>query len=522
MALHELIATMDEQQLRKLAAELIEKVAQQDLEIRSSAEAIERDHRELHRRQLKIDQLTHEMAALKRWKFAARSEQLQGVQRSLLEETIDADLEAMQTELEDLQPSSAWAVVRQQPKREALPPSLPRIDVRHEPDSTTCHCGCQLKRIGEDVSEKLDYTPGVFTVERHVRGKWICVKCQTLIQAPVPAQVIDKGIPTAGLLAQVMVSKYVDHAPLYRQSPMFGRAGYAIPPSTLGAWTGVCGVRLHPLADALKEVLLKCQVLHADETPVAMLKPGHGKTHRAYLWSWCSTQYDDIKGVVYDFAETRGGRHARDFLGNWKGTLVCDDYAGYKALFEAGVTEAGCMAHARRKFHDLWANHSSQIAGEALRLYGALYEVERDVAALDPGERHRIRQARAAPAADRLRRWLILHRQKVPDGSGTARAIDYSLKRWSALTRYLDDGNLPIDNNWVENRIRPIALGRANWLFAGSLRAGQRAAAIMSLIQSAKLNGHDPYRYLKDVLQRLPTQRASQIEELLPHRWVPL
>ena len=308
----------------------------------------------------------------------------------------------MQTELDDLQlvPSTAAAPTKQQPRREALPESLPRIDVRHEPDSTICHCGCQLKRIGEDVSEKLDYTPGVFQVERHVRGKWACVKCQTLMQAPVPAQVIDKGIPTAGLLAQVLVSKYADHAPLYRQEQMFGRAGYAIPRSTLGEWVGVCGVRLQPLVDALKAVLLERPVLHADETPVAMLKPGHGKTHRAYLWTWCTTQYDGIKGVVYDFAETRGGRHAREFIGDWKGKLVCDDYAGYKALFENGIVEAGCMAHARRKFHDLWANHSSQIAGEALTLYGALYDIERDAAALTASERHRIRQARAAPAAD--------------------------------------------------------------------------------------------------------------------------
>ncbi|MEO8908400.1 MAG: IS66 family transposase [Microbacteriaceae bacterium] len=515
MELQDRIATMDAQQLRALAATLIEKLGTRDAEL-------ERRDRELHRRQIKIDQLTHEMAVLKRWKFAARSEQLHGAQASLLEETIDADLEAMQTELDDLQlVASTTQATKQQPKREALPASLPRVQVLHEPDSTVCHCGCQLKRIGEDVSEKLDYTPGVFQVERHVRGKWACVKCQTLIQAPVPAQVIDKGIPTAGLLAQVLVSKYADHAPLYRQEQMFARAGYAIPRSTLGAWVGVCGVRLQPLVDALKAVLLERQVLHADETPVAMLKPGHGKTHRAYLWSWCSTQYDDIKGVVYDFAETRGGRHARAFVGDWKGKLVCDDYAGYKALFETGIIEAGCMAHARRKFHDLWANHTSQIAGDALSLYGALYDVERDVAMLDASDRYRIRQARAAPAAHTLHRWLILHRQKVPDGSATARAIDYNLKRWKALTRYLDDGHLPIDNNWVENRIRPIALGRSNWLFAGSLRAGQRAAAVMSLIQSARLNGHDPYRYLKDILQRLPTQRASQIEKLLPHHWVP-
>jgi transposase len=522
MNLHERIAAMDAQQLRKLAAELIEKVTLQDQEIRSKTEASERDQRELHRRQVKIDQLTHEMAVLRRWKFAGRSEQLNAEQWSLLEETIDADLEAMQTELDDLQlRPSVPQDDKQKPKREVLPASLPRVEVRHEPDSTTCHCGCELKRFGEDVSEKLDYTPGVFRVERHVRGKWACAKCQTLTQAPVPAQVIDKGIPTAGLLAQVLVSKYADHAPLYRQEQMFARAGYAIPRSTLGEWVGVCGVRLQPLVEALQAVLLQRSVLHADETPVAMLKPGNGKTHRAYLWSWCSTQHDDLKAVVYDFAETRGGRHAKEFVGSWKGKLVCDDYVGYKALFENGIIEAGCMAHARRKFHELWANHSSQIAGEALKLYGALYDIERDIAALGANERHQIRQARAAPAADRLHRWLILHRQKVPDGSATAKAIDYSLKRWLALIRYLDDGNLPIDNNWVENRIRPVTLGRTNWLFAGSLRAGQRAAAVMSLIQSARLNELDPYQYLRDILQRLPIHPASRIEELLPHRWVP-
>jgi transposase len=228
--------------------------------------------------------------------------------------------------------------------------------------------------------------------------------------------------------------------------------------------------------------------------------------------------------VVFDFADGRAGRYAMEFLCHpgehaWRGALVCDDYAGYKALFTAGVTEAGCLAHARRKFHALWANHSSTLAEEALKLFGALYNIEREVAQLDAEERGRIRQEKARPAADVLHRWLIANRQRVPDGSATAKAIDYSLGRWQALTRYIDNGKLPSDNNWVENRIRPIALGRNNWLFAGSLRAGKRAAAIMSLIHSAKLNGHEPHVYLKDVLERLPTQPASRIGELLPHRW---
>jgi hypothetical protein len=252
-----------------------------------------------------------------------------------------------------------------------------------------------------------------------------------------------------------------------------------------------------------------------------MLKPGLGKTHRAYLWNYSSSEYDELQTVIYDFAESRGGMHARAFLGNWSGKLVCDDYSGYKALFDRGVIEVGCMAHARRKLHDLYANHRSEIAEEGLRYFAALYQIEREARELklDAAGRQQLRQQRSKPIAESLRQWLTRQRGQVPDGSATCKAIDYSLGRWAALIRYIDDGDLPIDNNHLENRIRPVAVGRSNWLFAGSLRAGQRAATVMSLIQSAKLNGHDPHRYLKDVLERLPTQRASRLEELLPHRW---
>jgi transposase len=395
------------------------------------------------------------------------------------------------------------------------------MEVRHEPERTVCSCGCAMKRIGEDVSEKLDYTPGVFHVERHIRGKWACAKCQTLIQAPVPAQVIDKGLPTAGLLAQVLVAKYADHQPLYRQEGIFERAGVAIARSTLAQWVGICGVRLQPLVDALKAALLERSVLHADETPVAMLAPGKGKTHRAYIWSYSSTQFDSLRAIVYDFADSRAAAHPKGFLEGWCGKLVCDDYSGYKGLFTEGVIEVGCLAHARRKFNDLWVSHNSPLAEEALKLFGKLYDVEREARELSSEQRQRMRQLQSRPITDKLREWLLLQRQKATDGTAIAKAIDYSLGRWPALTRFLDDGALPIDNNWIENRIRPIALGRSNWLFAGSLRAGKRAAAVMSLIQSARLNGHDPYRYLKDVLDRLPTQPASRIGELLPHSWTP-
>jgi transposase len=483
--------------------------------------------REIAFKQATIDKITHEMAVLKRLKFAARSEAFNAEQKSLLEETIDADLAALQAELDKVRPDEQNKGEKRSPKRQTLPAHLPRREIHHEPENTTCSCGCKLERIGEDVAEKLDYTPGVFTVERHVRGKWVCAHCESLVQAPVAPHIIDKGIPTTGLLAQVLVAKFLDHLPLYRQERIFERAGLPIARSTLAQWVGECGAQLQPLVDALRIELLKHDVLHADETPVAMLKPGNGRTHRAYLWSYCTTRYNQTQVVVFDFAESRAGQHARDFLGlpgsdhnrGWLGKLVCDDYSGYKQLLTMGVTEAGCLAHARRKFFDLWVNHKSPVAEEALRYFIQLYDVEREVQDVDPDERRRIRQLKAQPVTDALGQWLTLQRQRVPDGSATAKAIDYSLNRWAALTRYLDDGDLPCDNNWVENQIRPIAIGRSNWLFAGSLRAGKRAAAIMSLVHSARLNGHDPYTYLRDVLERLPTQPASRVDELLPHRW---
>ena len=515
----ESLPKLNAKQLRKMAAELIAKISEQSKQHAATIAAKDSD---ILYRQAKIDKLTHELATLKRWKFGRSSEQLNGVQISLLDETVEADIAAIEEELKALSPAvKTETAPRQQPKRAALPAGLPRVAIHHEPDSTTCQCGCQLKRIGQDVSEKLDYTPGVFTVEEHIRGKWVCDDCQTLIQAPVPAQIIDKGIPTAGLLAQVLVAKYSDHLPLYRQERIFGRAGVAIARSTLAQWVGICGVRLQPLVDALKGEIFKHSVLHADETPVEMLKPGTKKTHRAYLWAYAPGVFEDLKAVVYDFCESRAGEHARTFFGKWKGSLVCDDYAGYKQGFLSGITEVGCMAHSRRKFFDLHVAAKSEIAGQACAYISQLYDIEREIKTLKPDERLQVRQARSKPLADKFHAWMQLQRQKVTDGTATAKALDYSLKRWTALTQFLENGQLPIDNNWIENQIRPIAIGRNNWLFAGSLLAGQRAAAVMSLIQSAKLNGHDPYAYIKDVLTRLPTQKNSQIEELLPHRWQP-
>ncbi|MDZ4282529.1 MAG: IS66 family transposase [Hydrogenophaga sp.] len=362
-----------------------------------------------------LDKLTHENALLKRMKFAAQSERFNPEQKSLLEDEIEADLAAVATEIDALQEAQAPAKVEEKkvPKRAPLPANLPRREIRHEPESTLCQCGCQMKRVGEDVAEKLDYVPGVFTVERHIRGKWACAKCETLTQVPVDPHVIDKGIPTTGLLAQVLVAKYADHLPLYRQEAIFGRAGLAIPRSTLAQWVGSCGVQLQPLVDAMRTELLQHRVLHADETPVSMLKPGNGKTHRAYLWAYATGAFENTKVVVYDFCESRSGEHARRFLGDWRGSLTCDDFSGYKALIASGVTEVGCLAHARRKFFDLHAANQSQIAEFALQQFGRVYEIEREVKELSADQRRAIRQQQTKPLLDALHQWMLLQRPKV-------------------------------------------------------------------------------------------------------------
>lgn len=493
-------------QVQRLLAQLQHQVSQQATELKH--------------KQAQIDKLAYEMALLKRLKFAAKTEALNTDQRKLLEDDLEADLQAVHEEVEELK-TEAERAPRQQPKRLPLPAQLSRQEFKHEPEVTEC-CNQPMRRIGEDVAEKLDYTPGVFTVHRHVRGKWVCACCQSLKQKPVDAHIIDKGIPTSGLLAQVLVAKYADHLPLYRQEAIYARAGVPIPRSTLAHWVGSCGVQLQPLVDALRQEVLMHSVVHADETPVQMLKRGSerdGKTHRAYLWAYTPGRHEPMKAVIYDFCESRAGKHASAFLQGWSGTLLVDDFAGYKQLMGERITEAGCWAHARRKFFELHAANKSQIAVQALDQIGQLYEIERQVQNATADERLRLRQQQSRPVIDKLHRWLQDNRGKVPEGSATAKAIDYSLRRWKTLAVYVDNAQVPIDNNWVENQIRPIALGRKNWLFAGSLRAGERAAAVMSLIQSAKLNGHDPHVYLQDVMDKLPSWPNSRILELLPHRW---
>ena len=509
---------------------------QRDERIAHQAGEIERKDAELQFKTAKLDKVNFELARLKGWKFGAKTEAMSAEQRRLFEETMAEDEASLQALLEQLQGKPAQDAPsdqRRRPKRQALPSHLRRVEHRHEPADTTCPtagCGRQMVRVGEDVSEKLDIVPTEFFVHRHVHGKWACKCCQVLVQEPVAAQIIDGGIPASGLVAHTLISRFVDHLPYYRQEAINARSGVHTPRSTLAQWCGRAGAALEPLYDVHKRFVLSVDVLHADETPVAMLDPGAGKTKKAYVWAYARGAFAPMPGVVYDFCLGRGAQYPIKFLGppregdqGWRGTLVRDEYAAYDSVVDAkkhpGRIAAGCLAHARRKFDELIKHNASVVAPQALRRIAEIYRVERELVGMSAAQRLAARKEATEPLWKTLRTWLEGERGKVPDGSATAKALDYSLRHWTALTRNLLDGDVPVDNNHLENQIRPWAMGRRAWLFTGSELAGQRAAIVMSLVQSAKLNGHDPHAYLRDVLERLPSHPASRIEELLPHRW---
>nr|WP_251827632.1 IS66 family transposase [Methylovulum psychrotolerans] len=476
---------------------------------------------------LKIEALTHELAHIRRIRFGAKSETLPPLQRDVFEETLDTDLAAIEAEAEQLQDGQPCGTVakpkRPRAGRQPLPDHLPRVDHLHEPSSCTCgHCGKNLVKIGEDVTEQLDVEPAKFFVRRHIRPQYACRACETVTAAPIPPAVIDGGMAAAGLLAWVMVSKYQDHLPLYRLEQIAARDKVILSRSTLADWVGRVGVALQPLAERLKWHLLQGGALHADETPVAQLDPGSGKTRKAYLWACRSNDLQPgPRLIVFDYRKGRGGEHARQFLGAWKGHLMVDDYAGYKALFtdtgnSGPCTELACFAHARRKFFDLHQANQSPMAWEALQRISVLYAIEAEGKALGIEARQQLRAAKSQPQLHAFHDWLLKTRTGTAPGGASAKALDYTLKRWPALIRYAETGHLPIDNNPVENCIRPIALGKKNWLFAGSERAGQRAAAIQTLLGTAKLNGLNPAAWLKETLEKLPMWPNSRIDELLP------
>ena len=537
------VRTLQAQDLRGLSSDALVAAAEQMLQ-RIGAQSKQLDERDQHIavqaqaikfKDAKLEKITFELSRLKAWRFGAKTEAMNAEQRQMFDEAMAEDQASLQAQLLVLQgavPATepAQAAVKRQPRRQALPEHLRRVEYHHEPEDTTCatpDCGQPMVRIGEDVSERLDIVPAEFFVHRHIRGKWVCKCCQQkgegqLVQEPVAPQVIDKGMPAPGLVAHTLVSRFVDHIPYYRQETINARSGVHTPRSTLAAWSGAGGAALEPLFDAHREFVLGAQVLHADETPVNMLDPGAGKTKRAYIWAYARGSFDALPGVAYDFCVGRGAQYPIAFLGEWSGTLVRDEYSAYDSVVRLHERRAaGCLAHARRKFDELIKDNRSPVATQAVQRIAMIYRVEQEVRELSVEDRLACRRSRAQPLWDEFFVWLKLERTRVAEGSAIAKALDYSINHWVALTAHLQDGRLPVDNNHIENLMRPWAMGRKAWLFCGSELAGQRAAVVMSLVMSAKLNGHDPWAYLKDVLTRLPTHMNSRIDELLPHRWWP-
>jgi transposase len=495
--------------------------------IQSLIAQVQHDAKAIQAKDIKIEALTHELAHIRRIRYGVKCETLSPVQRDVFEETWNTDLSAIEAEVEHLQDHEPCDTVakpkRPRAGRQPLPAHLPRIEHHHEPESCTCGtCGNDLVKIREDITEQLDVEPAKFFVHRHIRPQYACKNCETITAAPIPPAVIDGGLAAVGLLAWVMISKYQDHLPLYRLEQIAARDQVILSRSTLAEWVGRVGVALQPLVDRLTWHLLQGNTLHADETPVAQLEPGNGKTRKAYLWAYRS---NDLQAgpriIVFDYQQGRSGTHARQFLGGWTGHLMVDDYVGYKALFSKDgktnlCTELACLAHARRKFFDLHQANQSSMALQALQHIAELYAIEAEGEALSIDARQQLRAEKSLPQLQVFHDWLLQTRVTIAQGGASAKALDYTLKRWPALIRYAKTGYLPIDNNPVENSIRPIAIGKKNWLFAGSERAGQRAAAIQTLLGTAKLNGLNPADWLKETLEKLPAWPNSRIDELLP------
>jgi transposase len=486
-------------------------------------------HEQLASRDAEIEQLKLLIAKLRRMQFGRKSEKLER-QIEQLELRLD-ELEAVRAERVVAVPTPAVAASaankETKPARRPLPAHLPRETRKILPKQEACpDCGGALKALGEDVSEMLEYVPEHFKVIRQVRPKLACACCDKIVQAEATSRPIARGLAGPGLLAHVLVAKYCDHLPLYRQEEIYAREGVELDRSTLADWVGSTSALLAPLVEALRRHAMAGEKLHADDTPVPVLAPGNGKTKTGRLWTYvrddrpCGDKTPPAVWFVY--TPDRKGEHPKAHLSAFTGTLQADGYAGYDAVYEAGrVKEAACMAHVRRQFFDLYEAHKSPVAKEALERIAALYAIEEEIRGEAVDQRREVRNQRSRPLLNSLKQWLEETLTKLSKKSDTARAVRYALGRWDALLRFCDDGRVEIDNNAAERSLRKVVLGRKNYLFAGSDRGGERAAAIYSLIGTAKLNGLDPEGYLRNVLSRIPDHPINRVEELLPWNLAP-
>jgi transposase len=484
---------------------------------------------QLASRDTEIEHLKLLIAKLRRMQFGRKSEKLDR-QIEQLELRLD-ELQATQEENTCASQRPAVAAVdakgNEKPARRPLPEHLPREVRKYLPKQDACpDCGGKLKLLGEDVSEILEYVPARFKVIRQVRPKLACACCERIVQAEAPSRPVERGVAGPGLLAHVLVSKYCDHLPLYRQSEIYAREGVELQRSTLADWVGGTSQLLAPLVEVLRRHVLSATKLHADDTPVPVLAPGNGKTKTGRLWTYVRDDRpagDTTPAAVwFAYSPDRKGEHPQGHLGHFTGTLQADGYAGFDAVYETGrIQEAACWAHVRRKFYDLHVAHKSPVAAEAMERIAALYAIEKEIRGHPADERREVRGTRARPLLDSLKQWLEETLGKLSRKSDTAMAVRYALSRWKALLRYCDDGRIEIDNNAAERSLRTVALGRKNYLFAGSDAGGERAAAIYSLIGSAKLNGLDPEAYLRNVLSRIADHPINSIDELLPWNFAP-
>jgi len=478
--------------------------------------------------------LEHLVAELNQAVRGKRSEKLSEDDRQLAFE----DLETAIAEVEEKQ--DAQVPSERRPRRAArrnrgnLPKDLPRIERVIEPDSLLCPCGCgQMHKIGEDRAERLDIVPVQLRVIVTVRPKYACRACTDgVTQAPAPAHLIEGGLPTEGAIAHVLVSKYADHLPLYRQSRILARSGVEIHRGTLADWVGTAAFHLGPVVDRLAEHLKISTKLFMDETTAPVLDPGRGRTKTGYLWALARDDRgwggDDPPGVVFFYAPDRAGKNAEKILQGFDGILQLDGYTGYNRLTRpsrkggAPVRVAHCWAHARRKLKEVFDRDGSEIAAEGLRRIAEFYKVEADICGTAPGQRLSARQARTAPLVAEFGEWLQQQRLRISAKSRLGEKLAYIHRQWDGLQTFLHDGRVEIDSNAVENLIRPIALNRKNALFAGHDEGGRAWGRIASLIETARINGVEPFAYLKATLEAIAAGHPkSRIDDLMPWNFTP-
>jgi transposase len=462
---------------------------------------------------------------LQRHRFGRRAETLPEDQMLLALEDVEQGDASAAAETDRSSPADRQArAARRRVNRGALPAHLPRIEILVDIDDKTCRC-CkgELHRIGEDKSERLDLVPARFRILVTRRPKYACRNCEDrVLQAPAPARLIEGGLPTEATVAQVLVSKYADHLPLYRQAQIYARQGIALDRSTLADWVGHAAWHLRPLHHRLLTKLKNSARLFADETTAPVLDPGRGRTKTGQLWAYVADDRPwggaDPPGVVYVYAADRKAERPIAHLEDFKGILQVDGYAGYRKLAERGnVRLAFCWAHMRRNFYELATPGPAPIATEALEHIARIYAIEKDIRGRDVDERRGVRQQKSRPLVDAFEPWLRAKLATISQKGKLAEALRYALSRWEGMTHFIDDGRIEIDNNAVERSIRPIALNRKNALFAGSDGGAEHWAIIASLIETCKLNDVDPLGYLTDVLTRIVNGHPnSDIDQLLP------